>query len=169
MIASMSLGMMGIHAQTVMRVQERLESMDPADAAHLQSLIADLNLTLYLNEGQITSYGSGSPLVVKCDAASIGLLYESNPQFEQVELIQFIFSSASQLPGGINLDQLVSFSSLQHIYFVFKYNACGNQSDSCLESTILGLLQSTPDGPTGTMTFSTGDPVVAIYKLSIPE
>jgi hypothetical protein len=151
------LFMSGIKAQTIMSFQSAMQTLEPAAAANLQSLVTDLHPTAYLTQGEITTYGEGAPVVAICDAASVYLLYGNNPTLSQVELINVTANSASELPSSIDLTQLEGLADLKYLFVVFAYDACGGSADGCLASVLEEIIQGTSSR------------ITVIYNLSIPQ
>lgn len=145
------------YSQTIMSLESRLQTLEPALAAHLQNLVIGLNPSVNLTNGELTIYGTGSPIVAICDAASVNMLYGNDPAFSQVELIRLTVNSAVELPSAIDLTQMQGFTNLQYFLIVFGYDACGGQSDNCLATLLGGIIQGA------------SSPVIVLYNLSIPE
>ena len=145
------------YSQTIMSYQSAMQTLEPSAAAHLQSLVTDLHPSVYLTQGEITTYGEGAPLVAICDAASISLLYGDNPVLNQVELINITANSAAELPTSIDLTQLQGLAELKYLFIVFAYDECGDSSDDCLATKIEGIIQGT------------SAQITVIYNLSIPQ
>jgi hypothetical protein len=116
-----------------------------------------LNPSVNLTNGELTIYGTGSPIVAICDAASVNMLYGNDPAFSQVELIRLTVNSAVELPSAIDLTQMQGFTNLQYLLIVIGYDACGGQSDNCLATLLGGIIQGA------------SSPVIVLYNLSIPE
>jgi hypothetical protein len=151
------LFMSGIKAQTIMSFQSAMQTLEPAEAAHLQSLVKNIHPTAYLSQGEITTYGEGAPVVAICDAASINMLYGNEPFISQIELIRVSANSMSDLPASIDLNQLEGLTDMKYLYVVFEYDACGGSADGCLASILEGIIQGT------------SSQITVIYRLSIPE
>ena len=145
------------YSQTIMSLESRLQTLEPTLAAHLQNLVIGLNPSVNLSNGELTIYGTGSPIIAICDAASVNILYTNNPAFSQVELIRMTVNNPGELPSAIDLAQMQGFTNLQHLLLVFGYDACGGQSNNCLDTLLGGIIQGA------------SSPVVVLYNLSIPE
>lgn len=146
-----------VKAQTIMSFESRLHSLDLAGASHLQSIATDLFPTVYLSQGELKTYGAGSPVVAICKGSSVNMLYGNNPELVQVELINITVNSSSELPSSIDLTRMQGFTNLKYLMVVFAYDACGGKTDNCLASKLSGIIQ----GNSST--------VIVLYKLSIPE
>ena len=147
----------GINAQTIMSYQSAIQTLEPSVVVHLKSLATEIHPKAYLNQGVITTYGEGAPVVAICDAASINMLYENNPALSQIEMIRITANDVSGLPSSINFTQLQGLEDLKYLYVVFAFNACGGGSDGCLASMVAAMIQGT------------SSQITVIYSLSIPE
>lgn len=145
------------YSQTIVSYKSRLQALDPSLAAHLKNLVTGLNPSVNLSKGEITTYGTGSPVVAISDAASVNQLFSNNPAFSQVELIRLTITNAGEIPSAIDLTQMQGFNNLQYLLIVFGYDACGGSSDNCLSSKLGGIIQGA------------SSPVIVLYDLSIPE
>lgn len=160
---------LNMNAQTIESLESKLASLNPAESAHLQSLIRDLHPSVNILQGLYKVSGPGPAEVATCDASSVSLLYENNPIFNQVELIKININSGSDLPSSIDITQLQSFTNLDYLLFVFSYDACGGQSDQCL-SALLGKIIRKGSSPIITTGMQGNSPQSTIlYSLSIPE
>jgi hypothetical protein len=144
-------------SQTVISLQNQLSGMAPEAAQELSTLVYGLNPAIYLINNELTVNGEGAPVVTVSDAASIDMLYDENEQYNTVNLVKITISNPGEMPGAIYLDNMQSFTSLEYLLFVFEYDACGNQSESCLQS----LLESIVEGENST--------VIVMYVLTIPS
>lgn len=154
LILSLLMGTLG--AQTIMSLDDRLDDLPLEEAQHLQSLVQDNHPAIFLENGGMQVFGEGDPVVAFCDAQSIGMLYQSDPLFNQVELVRVLIPDAATT-FTLNLDELQGFSSLEHVFAVFAYDACGSYSETCLPGILGGMIQGSASTP------------VVIYELSIPE
>jgi|GEM_PF-6057021 len=101
----------------------------------LTSLLTEIHPSVYLSNGEITTYGNSAPEVLYCDVASVNMLYDSEELFDQVQLIKLQIKSGEALPTII-LNNLVSFTNLDYFYVEFTYDICGGQSDACLDAIV---------------------------------
>ncbi len=123
----------------------------------LSNLVTGLNPTVFITDGGVTVAGDGSPEVLICDGASVSALYTGNPSFKRVKLLRINIQSEGDLPDPLDLDALQGFENLQFIYFVFGYDVCGDNSDSCLGEKVGGLIPG-HDGA-----------VITLYEISIAQ
>lgn len=148
----------GIQAQTIMSFQNAMQTLEPSAAAHLESLVTEIHPTAYLTQGEITTYGEGSPVVAFCDAASIDILYGNDPVISQAELINITLNSINNWPVvPIDLTQLEALTNLKYLLIVFEYDACSGGAETCLASLVEGMVQGI------------SSQITVIYQLSIPQ
>lgn len=146
-----------LSGQTVQSLDVAL-SADTEELQHLESLINDLNPTVYLQGTTVKAFGNGFPLVAECDTKSIGLLYDGNSLFNQVELIRIkIASSLEMAILTMDLNNLTGFPNLKYLYLIYTFDACGDQADGCLAENA------------GKSITGNESPVTVLYSLSIPR
>ncbi len=105
-----------------------------AESSELVSLATELHPSIYLNDGVYKEFGNGAAKVLNTDVASIPMLYEENGAFSEVELIRINIRSAADEAAKINLEQLTAFENLKYVLFVYQYDVCGDNGDSCLKA-----------------------------------
>ncbi|HNZ43057.1 MAG TPA: hypothetical protein PLI16_02670 [Bacteroidales bacterium] len=93
-----------------------------ADASHFKSLIYDVQPRLYIDKNGFKNSSDSRPVCVTTDPQSYELLYETNPLFEQVELITVNILNARDLNFIFDMTRLKSFSKLKYVYFLCNYN-----------------------------------------------
>ena len=127
--------------------------------SRLISLATEIHQAIYLKGNtDMKSFGNGDATVVNTDAASIPMLYATNPAFGKVELIKITINSATDEAVILDLLKAASFTSLKYVLCVFEYDSCGGNKDTCLP-TKTDKLCKTPAEST----------VKVLYQLSIPE
>lgn len=126
--------------------------------SELVSLASDLHPSIYLNDGEMKKYGEGAAVTLFTDAASIPMLYATNPAFGKVELIKITISNARDEAVILDLLKAASFTSLKYVLCIYQYDSCGGKSETCLPSKTDKLCK-TPAEST----------VKVLYQLSIPE
>ncbi len=151
------LFMSAMSVPAYMSYQTALESLEPSAAAHLDSLANGYYTSADLTQGQFTTIGEGLCHVAICDAASINLLYSTNPVLSQVELIKITANAEGDLPTSIDLSQLEVLPNLRYVLVEFGYDACGGNTDGCCNSILRGIVEG----------YSAQ--IMVIYSLSIPE
>lgn len=75
-------------AQEIKEVKEVVARLDTKNAERLNSLMYDLQTTIYLENGEMKIFGDGMPVYVKADVHSIKKMSEKNSKFSQVEFLQ---------------------------------------------------------------------------------
>ena len=127
--------------------------------SRLISLATEIHPAIYLKGNtDMKSFGNGDATVVNTDAASIPMLYATNPAFGKVELIKITINSATDEAVILDLFKTASFTSLKYVLCVFEYDSCGGKSEACLQAKTDKLCK-TPAEST----------VKVLYQLSIPE
>ncbi len=138
------IGLLSVSAMTVptyMSFQTAMQLLEPASAAHLQSLVTDTHPTAYLIEGKISTNGKEAPITANCDAASVDMLYGNNIVLNQVELIRIKASSINDLPTSVDLIKLEELTSLKYLLVEFEYDACLGSTENCFSSILQDFLK----------------------------
>lgn len=131
----------GINAQTAMSFEKAMQKLEPAEAAHFQSLLSSIHPTAYLTQGEKRTNREEDPMVAVTDAASLNMLYGNSRALSQVELIRIAANSSNDLPASIDLIQLERLTNLKYLLIVFNYDACGGGTDDCRASIVEGIIQ----------------------------
>ena len=127
--------------------------------SRLISLATEIHPAIYLKGNtDMKSFGNGDATVVNTDAASIPMLYATNPAFGKVELIKITINSATDEAVILDLFKTASFSSLKYVLCVFQYDSCGGKSEACLQAKTDKLCKTPAESI-----------VKVLYQLSIPE
>lgn len=153
------IGLLFMSAMSIpgyMSYQMALQELEPAAAAHLESLVNDQNNTAYLIQGEI-NIGDGLCHVAIFDAASINMLYSNNPGLSQVELIKITADAESELPTSIDLLQLEVMPNLKYLLVEFNYDACGGNTEGCHNSILRGIIEGA------------STQIMVIYNQALPE
>lgn len=86
-------------------------------AVRVESLINDLNPSLYVKSGEVNSYGTAQPVVLYTDPASLATVQTlSAAQKATVELVNIRLTGA--MKGRLNLAAFSSFPNLKYIYIM---------------------------------------------------
>ena len=75
-------------AQEVKEVKAVFASSDAKKTERLNSLMYDLQTTIYLENGEKKFFGEGAPVCIKSDVHTIKKLGEKNSKFAEVEYLQ---------------------------------------------------------------------------------
>ena len=127
--------------------------------SRLISLATEIHPAIYLKGNtDMKSFGNGDATVVNTDAASIPMLYATNPAFGKVELIKITINSATDEAVILDLLKAASFTSLKYVLCVFEYDSCGGNKDTCLPTKTDKLCKAPAESN-----------VKVLYQLSIPE
>ena len=152
-----TLNITAISAQTIDNIDNYIANADAEESQQLDKLANELNSTVYLSQGNIKTYGVGSPIVLETGSESFDLLYENNSLFNRIELIKIKLNSSSDMQETLNLEQLQNFYNLNYIYIIYTFDACGGQNEGCLTTQTQQFVQVSEE------------PVTILYKLSIPN
>ena len=127
--------------------------------SRLISLASEIHPAIYLKGNtDMKSFGNGDATVVNTDAASIPMLYATNPAFGKVELIKITINSATDEAVILDLLKAASFTSLKYVLCVFEYDSGGGNKDTCLPTKTDKLCKAPAESN-----------VKVLYQLSIPE
>ena len=127
--------------------------------SRLISLATEIHPAIYLKGNtDMKSFGNGDATVVNTDAASIPMLYATNPAFGKVELIKITINSATDEAAILDLFKTASFTSLKYVLCIYQYASCGGKSETCLPSKTDKLCKTPAESA-----------VRVLYQLSIPE
>ena len=144
-------------AQTIERLDDLLEKKS-AEITYIQNLFTKQYSTLTVEGSSIETNGNGSFIVLKTNISDLNVLYNENPLFREVELIQIEVSNPAGLNNSLDVNQLTGFSNLLVVNFLFTYDACGESSDACLKNEIQDMIQGNDEIP-----------AFITYKLSLPN
>ena len=127
--------------------------------SRLISLATEIHPAIYLKGNtDMKSFGNGDATVVNTDAASIPMLYATNPAFGKVELIKITINSATDEAVILDLFKTASFTSLKYVLCIYQYDSCGGTKDTCLPTKTDKLCKAPAESN-----------VKVLYQLSIPE
>ena len=127
--------------------------------SRLISLASEIHPAIYLKGNtDMKSFGNGDATVVNTDAASIPMLYATNPAFGKVELIKITINSATDEAVILDLFKTASFTSLKYVLCIYQYDSCGGNKDTCLPTKTDKLCKTPAESA-----------VRVLYQLSIPE
>ena len=127
--------------------------------SRLISLATEIHPAIYLKGNtDMKSFGNVDATVVDTDAASIPMLYATNPAFGKVELIKISINSAVDEAVILDLLKAASFTSLKYVLCIYQYDSCGGNKDTCLPTKTDKLCKAPAESN-----------VKVLYQLSIPE
>jgi len=144
------------YAQSIKQFDEVLNSMlasgqeqGNADAAYLKSLVYDVQPRIYVHGDGLKKISEKAPVCVTATPQSLELLYETNPLFEQVELITVKISNARDLNYVLDMTRFKSFSKLKYVHFLCNYDC---------DPALIRLQWPQASGS-----------VIVFYQISLPE
>jgi hypothetical protein len=99
----------------------------------LDDLMKNMHPSIYLINGEYSTYGYGAPEVLFCDVQSLQLLNNSNTDFNTIRLIKVKVKDGQSLSSLI-LASLTDFQSLKYFAVVYEFDVCGDMSSGCLDA-----------------------------------
>lgn len=140
-----------IQAQNLKDKKEVLAQLDTKKADKLNSLLNDIQPTIYLENGEMKAFGDGVPVYLKTDAFSINKLNEKNSKFNSVEILEIYLTVEGQETKIFITPELVSgLSNLKYILIRSEYHMKSEKFEKILSG------------------FSNSN-IVLIYEVSIPR
>jgi len=116
-----------LYSQNIRELESFLEqakvSADPvlvSNAIHIESLIKDLQPTVYISNASIESI-SKQPICAEVDAGSTNQLLIENTLFNQVEIIIVKLNTPEDLNFIIDLSRLSGFTNLKDVLFLCEF------------------------------------------------
>lgn len=119
------------------------------ESSHINSLVNDLQPTVYINNGTIKTFSNAPYICADVDLLSLGTLIQTNSIFSQVELLK-IRINAGDIGSVLNLSNLTSFTNLKYIVFLCSYNC-------------------DPVAINNMYTGNSGSGITVFYQISIPN
>ncbi|MDD3875530.1 MAG: hypothetical protein PHT69_02855 [Bacteroidales bacterium] len=119
-----------------------LNSLDSAEAEHLQSLVEDLHPRIFVTQNNIQLLGGNNPTVAVCEVDAVNRLYENNPLYNEIEFLRIDIRNNSDLANTFSPTLMQSFSSLDYLLIFFQYDVCQDMSSSCLVPIVNQLLNN---------------------------
>lgn len=124
-------------AQQVVEVDTylaKLKGSDMASAVQLESLIYDVQPTVYLNDGVFMPKGNGQMVVANIGAMEIGKLKEGHASLRSVNLLMVEFLDNQEL-GTFRLEPstLAALPDLSYVFFSLGFDASAQEVSSILQ------------------------------------
>jgi hypothetical protein len=142
---------LNINAQNIKQTKDVLSTLDSKKSERLNSLMYDLQTTIYLENSEMKVIGDGAPVYIKTDIASINKLNEKNSKFSNVELLEVYLTVEGQESKITITPELVSsISNLKYILVKSEYQLKAER----FEKIFSGFINSN---------------IVLIYEVSIPR
>ena len=128
------------------------------EGLHLESLVYDLQPTLYFENGQIIKK-SGDPQV-KVNTDVVSMAQVGGGQSSNVEIICIRVQSLQELQMQLNLLTLSGYSNLKYVYFLCSFDLCpgGPAGSSCETEKISRMVVPTENSG-----------IQIVYQVSIPS
>lgn len=130
-----------IHAQDVVELNTYLNQSKsfvrqslPDETKHLKNLISELNSSVIIKNGIISTYSKAPFLTVDVETNSISKLNESNSQFSEVELIIIRINKPEDLSISVETPNLTHFPKLRYIYFLCSFKCTSEQINNLIKS-----------------------------------
>ena len=103
----------------------------------LESLVYNVNPSIFIENGNIQAYGEVSPLVAEIDLKDWNILKKNNPLFNSVKLIKFKYG-VNDIKNGLDLSLLKDFKQLEFIYIQCTFN-CNTSALEQLFQNVNGI------------------------------
>jgi hypothetical protein len=103
-------------------------------ASRLESLVFNLQPSVSIQEGIISTYGDAPFVCVDIDVRSVSRIKEANPLFSQAELITITINNQNEMKMFLDLTSLTGFPRLKYIYFLCSFE-CTNEQINKLINT----------------------------------
>ncbi|MFA5974411.1 MAG: hypothetical protein WC780_18825 [Lentimicrobiaceae bacterium] len=127
MVFLIVLTSVSLNAQGIIELKSYLEktktSPDPAlvsKAKHLESLVTELQPTVYLSNSIVT--GNTKAKCAEVKASAIDQLSSDNSLFNDIELITIRLESPADMGFVLDLSKLNGFTKLKYIYFLCEFD-----------------------------------------------
>ena len=102
--------------------------------SELQSLIYDVNPTIYIENGEVQSFGDGLPTVAELDLKDWETLKADKDYYNSIRLLKIKYSD-NNINKSVDLSQLKSFENLDYIFIQCTFN--------CSPTALKQLFQNT--------------------------
>jgi hypothetical protein len=109
------------------------------ESKYLKGLISDLNSSVIIKKGVINTYSKAPFIRTDIDALSINKLKESNPLFNDVELITIRIEKPEDLAISIDQSIINQFPKLKYVYFLCSFNCTSVQIENLVKSKNIRL------------------------------
>jgi len=162
---SLVLIVLSSNGQQIQELNKKLAIMkaspDPsirAEGVHLDSLVYNIQPTLYFENGQLVVVPTETPISVNTDVASLNMVL--NASYNQVEIICIKIQSLQDLQMYLTLSILSGYSDLRYVYFLCTFDICPGQiaKDTCELEKIANMVNVG------------GNTIISvIYSVSIPS
>lgn len=123
------------------KLSEMLGSGDTTiinEAAHIRSLITDLQPTVYVDD-VVKANNESIPVRADVQAGAVDKLKIHNPLFEQVELITIRINSPADLATVLDLSLIQGFTNLKYVRVLCSFECAAEQISPIVTGNTLGI------------------------------
>ena len=139
------------NAQSISSVSDYQKTLAKSDTENLNKLLKNLQTTVYLESGNLKTFGEGKPSYLKTDAASISKLNTAQTSYANIELMEISLSKkGEENQVKLNADFVANFPKLKYLLIRSEYQL----SAISFESIVSNFKNSN---------------IVLLYEVSIPQ
>jgi hypothetical protein len=162
---SFLLIVLSTNGQQIQELNNKLALMkaspDPlvrAEGVHLESLVYNLQPTLYFDNGQLEIVPEASPVRVNTDVSSLSQVI--NSRYNQVEILVIRIQNPVDLQMSLQLSGLSAYSNLKYVYFLCSFELCPEKivEGKCEKEKIANMVNIGDNSGIG-----------IVYSVSIPS
>ena len=102
------------------------ESKSASSYNHVNSLLNDINSSIYLMNGEVNTYGK-SPVCMFSDIQSIHLASNPDLAVDEIEMVTIKISKASDLKMPIDLSFICNYKKVKYIYIKLNFDIESDQ------------------------------------------
>jgi hypothetical protein len=111
-----------------------------AQGLKLQSLIYDLQPSVTIQDNVLSTYSRAPFVCVDTDLSSVTKLTESNPLFNQAELLTIRINNQNELNAVPDISKLQGFTNLKYVYFLCTFECTAAQINKVIKVTDTKIL-----------------------------
>jgi len=139
------------NAQNISAVGDYQKKSAKSESENLDKLLKNLQTTVYLENGNMKSFGEGKASYLKTDLSSIAKLNVQQSNFSNIELIEIsLTNKGEENQLKLNSDFSVNFPKLKYLLIRSEYQL----SATAFESMVSNFKNSN---------------LVLLYEISIPQ
>jgi hypothetical protein len=128
-------------SQQLQELGKMLSTMtDNSEVGRIESLISDLQPSVYINNDEVKAFGDASPVCANVEASALAQLSLINPLFSSVELITIRIDKASDLSATIDLSTLTGFTNLKYVHILCTINCTASQLSNIVKGSNAGIV-----------------------------
>ena len=114
------------------------DSVMAEEAAHIKSLVTDIQPTVYVGD-VVRASGESVPVCADVKAGAFSKLSIENPLFGQVELITIRINSNADLSTILDLSTIQGFTSLKYIRLLCSFDCTAEQLGAIVTGNTSGI------------------------------